>query len=286
METKGTDRTMDKGDNCESEVRLAVSIVLYCPDKSLLGTTLRSLGKALERAHDQGLGSAEVILTDHSPRRQTEENLADWRRDLGEGAGFRYAHVASNQGFGAGHNSAFSCRPASADFFLVANPDLEFDSGSIAAGLEFLGAHPRVGLLAPALIEPKGGLRPACFRYPDLRTLALRAIGTGHEHPRVARYECRDWDAMATNFNPPLVSGCCMLFRTETYDLLKGFDPAYFLYFEDFDLSWRAGRLNLSAYLPAMKVAHAGGGAGRKGWRHRIHFLRSALRFFNAHGWQ
>lgn len=286
LATEDNDHMADKSNNGVSGVGLAVSIVLYCPDKPLLGATLRSLGKALAHARDLGLDSAEVILTDHSPRPQPDEHLTDWRLAIGKGTKLRYEYNVANPGFGAGHNSAFFRRPAGADFFLVANPDLEFDPDSIAVGIDFLVAHPRVGLLAPALIEPQGGLRPACFRYPDLRTLALRAVGIGQEHPRVARYECRDWDAMATNFDPPLVSGCCMLFRSETYALLKGFDPAYFLYFEDFDLSWRAGRNNLSVYLPAMKVAHAGGNAGSKGWHHRVCYFRSALRFFVTNGWR
>lgn len=60
----------------------------------------------------------------------------------------------------------------------------------------------------------------------------------------------------------------------------------YFLYFEDFDLSLRAGRLGLSAYCPGMARPAFGGGVARKGWRHIACFARSAARFFNTHGWR
>lgn len=285
METECAERTEEKASFSAKGPKLAVSIVLYRPDNALLGTMLESLGKALVRAGQEGLGGAEVILTDHSRQTQSEAVLAGWRRELGGGAGFHYVHVGSNPGFGAGHNAAFR-RAASADFFLVANPDLEFAPDSIAAGIAFFRAHPAVGLVAPALIEPDGGLRPACFRPPDLRMLALRAAGVGRAHPRVVAYECRDWDAHVPHFDPPLISGCCMFFRGETYARLGGFDPGYFLYFEDFDLSLRAGRLGLSAYHPAMRVKHGGGGASRKGPHHQISFLRSAWRYFATHGWR
>ncbi|MDP3438971.1 MAG: glycosyltransferase, partial [Azonexus sp.] len=196
-----------------------------------------------------------------------------------------YDYVGANPGFGAGHNRAFAHCNQWADYFLVANPDLEFTPGSLAAGIDFLAAHVAVGLIAPALIEPDGGLRPACFRYPDVPTLLLRALGVDAAHPRIAAYECRDWDPSVPKADPPLISGCCMLFRASTYAQLGRFDPAYFLYFEDFDLSLRAGRLGLSAYCPDMRVRHFGGGVARKGWRHMAHFARSAARFFNIHGW-
>jgi GT2 family glycosyltransferase len=197
----------------------------------------------------------------------------------------QYHHNPANPGFGAGHNAAF-CRAVGADFFLVANPDLAFAPEALVAGLEFFSAHPQSGVLAPLLVDADD-LRPACFRPPDLLTLALRACGLTARHSRrIARYECRDWDVRQAMFDPPLLSGCCLLFRASAYRKLGGFDPRYFLYFEDFDLTLRANQLGLSAYCPAMRVAHAGGGASRKGLRHQMHFMRSAWRFFAAHGWR
>lgn len=256
---------------------LVASIVLYRPDPGQLTRTLETLGTAIAAARSREIATATIILTDHSPTPLPSLPQA--------ACPLQYHHDPANPGFGAGHNAAFR-RAVGADFFLVANPDLEFVPDSIAAGIAFLRAHPTVGLVAPALIEADGGLRPACFRHPDLLTLALRARGLTAQHSRrIARYECRDWDVRQPMFDPPLMSGCCLLFRASAYRELGGFGPRYFLYFEDFDLTLRANQLGLSAYCPAMRVAHAGGGASRKGFRHQMHFLRSAWRFFATHGW-
>lgn len=263
---------------------LAVSIVLFRPDSRLLESTLRTLGNALARAREGRLDRTEVILIDHSPTAQPAAAQAAWRRLLGPETSVIYDHTGANPGFGAGHNRAFArCRPW-ADYFLVANPDLEFAPDSLAAGLDFLAQHPAVGLLAPALIETNGKLRPACFRAPDPLTLLARLLGGSWARARSYRYECRDWDANVVVFNPPLVSGCCMLWRAAAYAELGGFDPGYFLYFEDFDLSRRANSRGLSAYCPAMKIGHFGGGAARKGMMHTLLFLRSAARFFGGAG--
>lgn len=253
----------------------------------MLAATLRSLAAAVATARSAGvLGDARVQLVDHSPQAQDAALLAEWRAACGDSLPLDYVSDPANPGFGAGHNRAFALAGPAADFFLVANPDLEFAADSIVAGLACLADRPQRGLVAPALIEDDGGLAPGCFRYPDLLTLALRLVGGPLAARRSRRYACRDWDATQPVLDPPIVSGCCMLFRRDSFAALGGFDPGYFLYFEDFDLSWRASRQGLSVYCPAMRVRHHGGGAGRKGLHHIRLFLRSALRFFNSHGWR
>lgn len=266
-------------------VSLAVSIVLYQPCQSALDRMIDSLCLALDRARATGLRRVEVILTDHSPQPRGDIVTAIGGSLAEDGIRLHYEYVGANPGFGAGHNRAFDVCRSWADIFLVANPDLEFAPDSLAEGLAFLVKQPGVGLVAPALIGQGETIRPSCFRYPDIVTLLARFWGGQWATSRSWRYECRDWDAGQMAFNPPLISGCCMLFRAATFARLGGFDSRYFLYFEDFDLSLRANRLGLSAYCPAMRVAHAGGGASHKGFRHQMHFLRSAWRFFATHGW-
>ena len=64
---------------------------------------------------------------------------------------------------------------------------------------------------------------------------------------------------------------------------MNGFDPGYFLYFEDFDLTLRLSKVTTVAYCPLVAIVHHGGGAASKGWRHVVLFVKSARRFFGAH---
>jgi GT2 family glycosyltransferase len=84
----------------------------------------------------------------------------------------------------------------------------------------------------------------------------------------------------------PVMSGSCMLLRRKAIDATGGFDPTFFLYFEDFDWSVRLNRVTQSAYVPSVRVVHHGGGAARKHWRHTAYFGRSAVRRFNKNRWR
>jgi hypothetical protein len=86
--------------------------------------------------------------------------------------------------------------------------------------------------------------------------------------------------------DPPVMSGCCMLVRRKAIDATGGFDPKFFLYFEDFDWSVRLSKVTKTVYLPAFRVVHHGGGAAHKGWKHIGWFVSSAFRFYNKHGWR
>jgi GT2 family glycosyltransferase len=67
---------------------------------------------------------------------------------------------------------------------------------------------------------------------------------------------------------------------------LSGFDPRYFLYFEDYDLSLRTHELAHVAYVPSVLAIHHGGGAARKGGAHIRMFMASAYKFYNRFGWK
>ncbi len=157
--------------------------------------------------------------------------------------------------------------------------------------LAFLDAHPEVGLLTPSICDEGGQLQYLCRRPPTLLDLFVRGFAPTRVRrrfaARLAHYEMRDvindhdivWD-------PPIVSGCFMLFRTEVLKKLGGFDPRYFLYFEDYDLSLRTHDVARVAYVPSVRVIHHGGGASRKGFAHIRMFAASAFKFYNRFGWR
>jgi GT2 family glycosyltransferase len=178
-------------------------------------------------------------------------------------------------------------------FHLVLNPDVELDVDALPEALRYFEANPEVGVIAPAVTDAKGKREYLCKRYPSVLDLALRGLAPRWLRPlfrrRLARYEMRDVMQRTTGktISPvPVMSGSCMLLRRKAIDATGGFDPAFFLYFEDFDWSVRLNRVTRSAYVPTVRVVHHGGGAARKGWRHIAYFARSAVRFFNKNGWR
>lgn len=264
---------------------LSVSIVSYGGDIEYLPATIDALAAAAEAAED---ARVEPLLVDNGPAdalrsARLQQLLSRWPGDA------RLIGGHGNVGYGRGHNLALA--QVDSDFHLVLNPDVELAPDALREAIRFLDDHPDCGLLAPAVRGDDGELQYLCKRFPSLLDFALRGFAPGFVrrwfHRRLAHYEMRDLiNDRDVVWDPPIVSGCFMLFRTSLLKALDGFDPRFFLYFEDFDLSLRAGAHARLAYVPTVSIVHHGGGASRKGLAHLRMFLGSAVRFFGKHGWR
>jgi hypothetical protein len=275
-------------------VTLTVSIVTYQPDLALLERCLLSLAAALDAARAAGiLRDANVVLVDNTESRTIAEAVVH----LGEsrfrdsGVTMNYLHRHTNIGYGRAHNLVM--HGGNTHYHLVLNPDVELASDALVAGMTFLDAHPDIGVLAPAVDNAAGEREFLCKRYPAVLDLALRGFAPtvvrGWFRKRLEHFEMRDAiDGNTDGFvSPvPVMSGCFMLLRRKAVDVTGGFDPGFFLYFEDFDWSVRLNRVAGSAFVPAVRIVHHGGGAAHKGWRHIAWFARSASRFYGKHGWK
>ncbi|AVR15346.1 glycosyltransferase family 2 protein [Burkholderia sp. SIMBA_043] len=279
---------MDIGGRSASRERgLSVSIVVYRQNLIELAGTLSTLGVACDQ------------LRAAFPQVKILWYLID-NGGLGSGLGpleIAQAHSIEcevitghgNVGYGRGHNLAVE--QLATEAHLILNPDVDLDPDALTAGLNFLWSHPETGLLAARTGDEQGCPQYLCRRFPTLVDLAIRGFAPSALRRlfsrRLAHYEMRDvindhdivWD-------PPIVSGCFMLFRTEVLKKLGGFDPRYFLYFEDYDLSLRTHDVARVAYVPSVRVIHHGGGASRKGFAHIRMFAASAFKFYNRFGWR
>lgn len=273
---------------------LCVSIVAYESDLSRLRATLVSTLAALRRARDEGLLSqARVVVLDNASSNAYQRSLGELISDIA-GAGSHDAAVslefeqqASNGGFGSGHNRALA--DVDTDFLLVLNPDVELLEDALVAALAYFSEDAEAVAANPLSRRDDGSREYLCKRYPAVFDLLLRGFGGDRLRQRfgarLAHYEYRDLPEAAAS-PVTLASGACLFLRRGAFGECGGFDEAYFMYFEDFDLSLRLAALGRVVQLPAMQVVHHGGDAARKGLRHIGWFLRSALRFYHRHGWR
>jgi GT2 family glycosyltransferase len=266
---------------------VSVSVVVFHPDLRLLGRTFASLaqaGAALVQARP-GM-SIHLYLVDNGGMPEMGGALASLSQ-AGIGSTILSGH--GNVGYGRGHNLAIG--QTSSRYHLVLNPDVDIESSALLDAVEFLEAHPEVGLLTPAIVDDTGQIQYLCRQYPTLIDLFVRGFLPASMRRlfarRLARYEMHaEINGRDTVWDPPIVSGCFMLFRSEVLKKLEGFDSRYFLYFEDYDLSLRTHDVARIAYVPSVRVLHHGGGASRKGGAHIRMFVASAFKFFNRFGWK
>lgn len=273
---------------------LQISIVTYRPDLPLLERTLDTLGLAIEGAQEAGvLKTVHLALIDNSADRGIAERVMELGRARFAEATVHvmYLHGHANVGFGAAHNLVL--HGTGADYHLVLNPDAELAADALVNAIRWLDAHPDVGALAPAVTDGAGNRQYPCKRYPAIFDLMLRGFAPRFlQHlfeRRLARYEMRDIvdaEPPCDAIGVPVMSGAFLLARREAIDRTGGFDPRFFLYFEDFDWSMRLNEVTRNAFVPSVNVVHHGGAAARKGLRHIRWFLASGLRFYSKHGWK
>ncbi len=269
---------------------LSVSIVVYFPDPAWLKTTLASLVAALAHARFAGaLRSARIFLINNQADTGTSSFGAQLARVAKEFDWIEVACIAGqgNIGYGRANNLAIA-RSTESDFHLVLNPDVKLAEDAITNALGYLKQHSECAMVSPVASSPDGQPLHLVKRYPDLLTLALRGFAPGwikaRFRARLDKYEYREiaFDAGLTGVT--IVSGCFMLVRRTALDRVQGFDPEFFLYFEDFDLSYRIASFAGIARVADVRIMHAGGGSATKGFRHVGMFVRSALRFLGKHG--
>ncbi|MBR8331797.1 glycosyltransferase family 2 protein [Burkholderia ambifaria] len=270
-----------------SNCGLSVSIVVYQPDIARLEQTLASLGAACERMHAVSAGHpVELFLVDNGGLGDVHL-MTDRLREQGVDCRLLTGH--GNVGYGRGHNLAI--RQATGRIHLILNPDIDLDVHALVNGCEFFDTNPGIGLVSPWIADDTAEQQYLCRRYPTVLDLLVRGFLPARMRRwfarRLARYEMRDViNGRDIVWDPPIVSGCFMLFRTEVLKKLNGFDPRYFLYFEDYDLSLRTHDIARVAYVPSVRVIHHGGGASRKGFAHIRMFAASAFKFYNRFGWR
>lgn len=257
---------------------LTISIVTYNPDFSELEKTLNSLKTALYGVTG---GEFSITIVDNS----STNGVADFLYRNYPELPIKLVHGQGNIGFGRAHNISIQ---QIGEFHLILNPDIQLSPDALINALAFMRANENCGLLSPFAAWPNGQRQYLCKRYPAVFDLLLRGFAPQRVRSlftaRLARYEMQAETQNSVYWNPSIVSGCFMFFRNSTLEKTGGFSDNFFLYFEDFDLSLRSRKIADMAYVPSVRVVHAGGHASKKGAWHIKVFIQSAIKFFSTHG--
>ena len=193
-----------------------------------------------------------------------------------------------NIGYGSAQNLVLA--EAVGEVHVFMNPDVVLAEDSLAQGLKYLDKEHDVVALSPKCSDLQNNKQPLCKRYPSIFDLFVRGFFSEKLrkvfNKRLSNYEMRDLSDSYPSHEIPIISGCFMMCRSKAVFKVGGFDPKYFLYFEDFDLSLRLREVGRLAYVPTVSIIHTGGNASKKGLRHIMLFVKSAIKFFNTYGWK
>lgn len=231
--------------NPHSPPALTISIVSYnaCEE-------LRACLASLEARRTEGEISFDVIVTDNA----SSDGSLDMVKE--EFPGVQALNSGGNLGYGRANNLAF--QQARGRYFLILNSDTEMPLGALRGLCDFLDSHPEASAVSAQLVSHDGSPQPSAGYDPTLSSLLRQQLGPGRT--TTATIEPHGTDPIAAEW----LCGGCLCVRHEAYSAVKGFDPAYFMYLEDCDLSLRlrqaGGKLFL---LPQVRVPHHLGASSR-----------------------
>ena len=204
-----------------------------------------------------------------------------------EAAEQRYPDVVlmrtgGNLGYGTAVNRAVEKYVTDGDWFIVANPDVQWGPGSIDAMLEAVG---------PLIRDPDGTVYPSARHQPSLIRGGMHAVvgPVWKSNPWTAAYR---QDRLEPSERPVgWLSGACLLLRRKSFEQIGGFDERYFMYMEDVDLGDRlAGAGWQNVYVPAAEILHdKGHSTGRDPAKNLAAHHRSTYTFLadrHAQWWQ
>jgi GT2 family glycosyltransferase len=164
-----------------------------------------------------------------------------------------------NLGFGRANNTAFEA--FSSQFFVLVNPDIEVEALDLDAVETCFDENPEIVSITGDLHFPNGTRQYVHKRFPSLDVLFLRRFRLPlfgripPIHRRLERYEMRDMD-FGQAFRIPCASGAFQILHRKRLPLGPLFDPRFFLYFEDTDLSRRLWEIGETRFLPWIRVCH------------------------------
>jgi GT2 family glycosyltransferase/CelD/BcsL family acetyltransferase involved in cellulose biosynthesis len=253
--------------------RVTAVIVTY-QSRHTIGVALN----ALQAAHAAGLVNAVVV--DNASTDGTADVVAE-----------HYPWVAlvrhdENIGYGRGCNRGF--KQIDTPYVLFLNPDAVIDYDALQALVSFLDRTPKAGIVAPAIIEGHRDVHQAAGLMTTPGTVLRAALGGARPYPARRAIE-PGGPPFATNW----LCGAVMLVRSDLFRSLGGFDPGFFLYFEETDLCRRAARQGAELWAVGHAIARHVGGASAKATTEQLrstcvaaHYHRSRCYYLVKHfGW-
>lgn len=268
---------------------LSASLVIYKPELKTLERTLLALQAAARVAKQAFQLQLELTVVDNSCDPVLHQQLRQWLSERESVLGDWTVHFLQspgNVGYGRGNNLVID--RVKSDYHLVVNPDLFVAPDALKEALAFLEANPEVGLLTPAVFGEDGERHYLCKRNPTLFVMFLRSFSPGWLQSwfrtTLSEFEMLDCDYEKPIFDVEYPTGSCMFFRTDVLKQIKGFDPAYFLHYEDADIGRRALEVARVMYVPKVRVVHQWARDTHRSWASRWVTVQSGLLYWRKWG--
>ena len=227
----------------------------------------------------------DVWVMDNLSADRTRDRIAAFKRSRGPRARLHFNPLPSNLGYTAAVNRGLAaCR---GEWICLLGPDAVVHPGALETMADYLKRHPRVGAVAPRLVNPFGQVQPSCRRFPSVRDAWIEMTGLPRLFPaRLSpRWKMADFSHRAIR-EVEQPEATCLMIRRSVLDTVGPMDDRFPLFFNDVDWCRRIRRKGWAiVFLPGAVVSHVRGASVNrvpvlKIWKSHQGFYR----YFSKHG--
>lgn len=176
-------------------------------------------------------------------------------------AAYPEAHLIraeENLGFGRGNNLGirWALAHTTCEFLFLLNNDATVFPDSVAALEDYLQHHPTLSILTPRIAYRDHPER-LWYGGGDVDWRRASAFAPGFNGDVDARSAMQERDVT-------FASGCALFMRRSAMELVRGFDPRFFMYEEDVEWCLRANAKGLTIrYVPSVLILHRAQGGSK-----------------------
>jgi len=200
-------------------------------------------------------GKFQVVIVDNASRDETAGIVNEKKSK-----NLAFIQNTVNVGFTKAVNQGID--HASGEDILILNPDTQFKPASVDALTRKLSEDSEIGLVAPQLHFPDGGIQFSCRRFPtfwNVLTETTRLSRIFHRSKLLNGWKMGDFDhKMERDVDQP--AGAALMVKKDLLDGLSGLDERFPMFFSDVDLCKRIKDMGKRiVFCPDAVIIHRGG---------------------------
>ncbi|MEP7112655.1 MAG: glycosyltransferase family 2 protein [Ilumatobacteraceae bacterium] len=222
---------------------------------------------------------AQVVVVDNSATPTAAQQVVDRHPAV------RLLRSTTNVGYGSAANRGIAATDG--EYALVLNADAVLHAGAAEALIDELDLHRDTGVVGPRLVDAQDRVQPSCARFPTPGGVFVQETGLWKlvRSPKYGQSARPFFDLDAPGV-VPWVLGAALAIRRGPFDAVGGFDPAYFMYYEEVDLCRRLVAKGVQTrFTPAATIGHIGGASTiLNPAPMRREMFRSLARYTRRHG--
>lgn len=197
--------------------------------------------------------SYEIIVVDNNSESDLSEILNKNKERC------TIVNLPQNVGFGRANNAGF--KEARGRYLLCLNPDTLLLNNAIGILVKFMDSHPEAAACGANLFN--SDMQPTLSFRRTLPGFGWELNELLNIKPEKKKYGS---NRIFNNTGQPLevgyITGADLMLRREVIEMLGGFDPRFFLYYEETDLCARIRKAGGKIFsVPEAKIQHLEGGS-------------------------